>query len=201
MWRGLTSAVLFPERRDISCFHWVRCNEPVNNGREHLPPLPPTLCALSHDASVDNEDAHKALRLISRHIKQWTERPENSNDFFSPFCPLERLLAVRWIIAVHLIATLLSALRRYDKTRLQKETSLLGFYANVPRRHHYENIFVSLNISPLRPNTTFVISIHSACLGTYHILLTQMQRELLRYDCSILQKNFVDSLRKEKVKV
>lgn len=84
MWRGLTSAVLFPERRDISCFHWVRCNEPVNNGREHLPPLPPTLCALSHDASVDNEDAHKALRLISRHIKQWTERPENSNDFF-PF--------------------------------------------------------------------------------------------------------------------
>lgn len=120
--------------------------------------------------------------------------------FFPPFCPLERLLAVRWIIAVHLIATLLSALRRYDKTRLQKETSLLRFYANVPRRHHYENIFVSLNISPLRPNMTFVISIHSACLGTYHILLTQMQRELLRYDCSILQKNFVDSLRKEKVK-
>lgn len=48
---------------------------------------------------------------------------------------------------------------------------------------------------------TFVISIRSARLGTYHILLTQMQRELLRYDCGILQENFVDSLRKEKVKV
>lgn len=201
MWRVLTSALLFPERRDISCFHRVRCNEPVNNGREHLPPLPPTLCALSHDVSVDNEDAHKALRLISRHIKQWTERPENRIFSFFSFCPLERLLAVRWIIAVHLIATVLSALRTYDKTRLQKETTLLRFYANVPRRHHYGNIFVPLNVSPLRPNMTFVISIRSACLGTYHILLTQMQRELLRYDCSILQKNFVDSLRKEKVKV
>lgn len=85
MWRVLTSALLFPERRDISCFHRVRCNEPVNNGREHLPPLPPTLCALSHDVSVDNEDAHKAPRLISRHIKQWTERPENRFFFFFLF--------------------------------------------------------------------------------------------------------------------
>lgn len=82
VWRRLTRAVLFPERRNISCFHWVRWNEPVNDGRKHLPPLPPTLCALSRDVSVDNEDAHKALCLNSCHIKQWTERPENSNDFF-----------------------------------------------------------------------------------------------------------------------
>lgn len=30
--------------------------------------------------------------------------------------------------------------------------------------------------------------------GTYHILLTQIQRKVLGYDCSILQKNLVDSL-------
>lgn len=125
--------------------------------------------------------------------------PENSSFFFFlTFCPFERLLAVRWIIAVHLIATLLSALRRLDKRRMQSETSLLRFYANIPRRNHCENMAVSLSVSPPRPNMTSVINIRTVSSATYHILLTQMQRKFLRYDCGILQKNFVDRLRREK---
>lgn len=46
---------------------------------------------------------------------------------------------------------------------------------------------------------TSVINIPAARWGTYHVLLTEMQGELLRYDCSVLQKNFVDRLREGEI--
>lgn len=69
----------------------------------------------------------------------------------------------------------------------------------VSMQPQWDTIIMKTSSSPPWPNVTFAINICRLHLGTYHILLTQMQRKLLRYDCGILQKNFVDSLWEEKV--
>lgn len=69
----------------------------------------------------------------------------------------------------------------------------------VSMQPRWDAIIMKTSSSPPWPNVTFAINICRLYLGTYHILLTQMQWKLLRYDCGILQKNFVDSLWEEKV--
>lgn len=62
---------------------------------------------------------------------------------------------------------------------------LFFFPQNLSWRHHHGNITSRLSI---------LKHFYRRDVQTYHVLLAQIQREDLGYDCSILQKNFVDGL-------
>lgn len=150
-------------RRDISCFLWVSCNDPVNTGKKHLPPLLiPSVLSLTSASktSLDNEDTRKALHLIIRHIKQWTERPENTNDFSLSAlgCEMNNCNSVNRD-TVKCIAV--------DKGRTD--------WAAIWNVFHMVSMQITwLTIFAFWPNVTIAINICKINVGTYHIFLIQM---------------------------
>lgn len=69
--------------------------------------------------------------------------------------------------------------------RRDRTVNILFFPPNHSWRHHHDNITSWLSI---------LKHFYRCDVQTYHVLLAQVQREVLGYDCSILQKNFVDGL-------
>lgn len=174
-------------RRDVSCFLLANCNEPVNTVKKHLP-YPACYLSLQLQRPAWIIRILRRRHLVICHIKQWTE---NTNDFF----PISYELWV-WIIAWGLIKTLLRALQKTgqgstDRAAVWNVFHLVSIQTAV-RDSYHGNTITWVTIFAFWP--AFAVNIYRLWVGTYHVLLTQMQRKVLGYDCGILQKNFVDSL-------